>query len=477
MAMAVEAISQRHEALCLLEENKRFTRPCYKLRDLTFAKALVLEEGKDHKIMLTLTPHPGPKDSWFGYKVLSSLEGAWNEHSRGLIRLEEDSKRSKCFGHGTVKIPDSDINIVAQEDALKPLKCPTPGSLWYKAMHDAGYNFGPLFQKQVEVESVSGQRHSRSITLITEPESAYPQSSYPIHPVCIDGCLQTCAPSLWKGNRAGISDVLVPAIIDEIVINTRSPRPKMAISITKSKHNGLGRQEETKNYISDASVYNQATGDLLVQVSGLRYHKLDTRENPYAAHNYSCVIWKPDVTWISQDAFLRIPSKYMSNASGREDVAWGTVNEIIDLVAHKKPNLRVMEFNMVSGDSTSIWLDGSLSEKSFRAANRAFHFMSTDAKALVDAQEIYLAHGNSEFGLLDITRPSGEFQPGETDFDLVVIRIVSPLFSWKEGDRVDYLTPCQPNKPAPIFSNILQNARNLLCEGGHVLLLEHIIPC
>lgn len=331
------------------------------------------------------------------------------------------------MGVELVEIADSDLDTVAPEDALKPLQCSTPGSLWYKAMHDAGYNFGTLFQKQLEVESVSGQRQSRSIVSLTVPESTYPQSSYPIHPACIDGCLQTCAPSLWKGNRAGVSDVLVPAIIDEIVITTSGPRPETAVSITKSKHNGLGRLEETKNYVSYASVYDQATGDLLFQVSGLRYHKLDTRENPYAAHNYSRVIWKPDITWLSQEAILKVPSKYVSSSSGSGDVALGTVNEIIDLVSHKKPNVKVMEVNMISGDSSSMWLDGSLSENTFRAASRAFHFVSPDAKALIDAQEIYSAHGNSNFDLLDISKPAGEFQSSETDFDLVVVRIVSPL--------------------------------------------------
>lgn len=376
--------------------------------------------------MLTLTPHPGPKDSWFDYKVLSSAEGIWNEHSRGLIRLEEGSRRSKYSLVEQLEPADSDLNTAAPKDALKPLQCSTPGSLWYKAMHDAGYNFGTLFQKQLEVESVSGQRHSRSIVSLTAPESTYPQSSYPIHPACIDGCLQTCAPSLWKGNRAGVSDVLVPFIIDEIVITTSGPRPDTAVSITKSKHNGLGRLEETKNFISDASVYNQETGDLLFQLSGLRYSKLDTRDSPYAAHNYSRVIWKPDINWLSQEAFLKFPSKYMSGTSGSDDVALSSVNEIIDLVAHKKPNVKVMEVNMVSGDSTSMWLDGSASEASFRAACRAFHYVSNDAKALIDAQEIYSAHGNSDFGLLDVSRPAGEFQPSETDFDLVVVRIVSP---------------------------------------------------
>lgn len=103
IAMAVEAVSQRNEALCLLEEKKRFTQPCYKLRDLSFAKALVLEKGKDQKIMLTLAPHPGPKDLWFDYHVLSLTEGVWNEHSRGLVRLEEDSKRSKWLRYGIVQ--------------------------------------------------------------------------------------------------------------------------------------------------------------------------------------------------------------------------------------------------------------------------------------------------------------------------------------------------------------------------------------
>lgn len=351
------------------------------------------------------------------------------------------------------QIAGSDLHTVAPKDVLKPLECSAPGSLWYKAMHDAGYNFGPLFQKQLEVESVSGQRNSRSIVSLTEPESTYPQSPYPIHPACIDGCLQTCAPSLWKGNRAGVSDVLVPAIIDEIVITTASPRPETGVSITKSVHNGLGRLEETKTYVSYASVYNQLTGDLLFQVSGLRYHKLDTRENPYAAHNYSRVVWKPDITWLSQEAIQKLPSKYSNSASG-SDAALDTANEIIDLVAHKKPNVKVMEVSMISGDSTSLWLDGSRSDESFRSACRALHFVSNDAKALIDAQDVYSAHGNSEFALLDITRPAGEFQPSETEFDLIVVRV--------------------PSKSTTTVPKVLQNVRTLLNDGAHLLLLEQV---
>ena len=91
MAMAVEAMSQSNQALGFNEGKGRVERPRYRLRNVTFPKALVLEENdKDHKIMLTLAPRPGAKDSWHEFKVSSLTDGTWSEHSRGLVCIEED---------------------------------------------------------------------------------------------------------------------------------------------------------------------------------------------------------------------------------------------------------------------------------------------------------------------------------------------------------------------------------------------------
>lgn len=97
-----------------------------------------------------------------------------------------------------------------------------------------------------------------------------------MHPACIDGCLQTTGPSLWKGNRSHVNAVLVPAVIDDAIISTTSTRFDSGISIACSKYVGVGRPEEPSNYMSDASVYDPTTGSLLFRVSGLRYHKIDT---------------------------------------------------------------------------------------------------------------------------------------------------------------------------------------------------------
>lgn len=309
---------------------------------------------------------------------------------------------------------------------MLPLAHATSGHLWYKAMTDAGYSFGPSFQKHLEVESISGVRQSRSTVSLVEPLSEYPQSSFPMHPACIDGCLQTTGPSLWKGNRTNVNAVLVPAIIDSIIINSKATHSEIGISVTSSKYVGVGRPEETKNYMSDASVYDSENGSLLLQFSGLRYHTLDTREDLHATHNYSRVAWKPDITFISQEKLVeQVLKTPQDNSHNIWDQNLIEVNQVIDLIAHKKPTLKVLEINLRPNDSTSIWLDGNSFDKSSRAATRKHVFATMDANALIAAQEKYETLRNTDFIMLDLTNPPTEFSSANSDVDLAIVKLVS----------------------------------------------------
>ena len=426
MAMAVEAIYQSSEARSQLEGKSPIENPQYRLRNVTFDKALVLEEGEDHKIMLTLAPVPGGRNDWHEFVISSLNDSVWQENSRGLARIEEE------------------IEIKASEATLKPLTHTTAGQAWYKAMNDAGYNFGPMFQKQLEVESVSGERHSRSLLSFKGPESEFSQSYYPVHPVSIDNCLQSSAPSLWNGNRSGIDNVLVPAIIDSVVI-TSKPCPETAIADTTSRYVGLGRREETKNYMSDASVYDPHNGSLLFRVSGLRYHRLDTQEDPYAAHKYSKVTWKPDTTFLSQQALDQVAKTLKPDQDH-------LMNELIDMIAHKHPNLKVVEVNMLLDDSTSVWLHEDIPGTSIRAAAAQCRYTSVDANALISAQEKYEDKGNTEFSLLDISKPTADLPSIEDAYGLIIVRL--------------------PALKSDVMPTIVDNARSLLSDDGKLLLIQ-----
>lgn len=434
IAMGIEAMYQVSTALSELEGRKTIVRPCYKLRNLTFPKALVLEEGEKHRLMLTISPRSGLKSNWYDYKVFSLKEDIWNEHSRGLITVEEAT-----------------VEKGAAED-LQPLQLAGSGMAWYKAMEDAGYGFGPLFQRQLEVEAIAGQKRSRATVDMADPPSAYPQSFYPIHPACLDGCLQTCAPSLWSGRRNSVNAVLVPAIIDELTIVQQDGKTGTGIGISTAKYVGLGRKDLTKNFMSDSSVYDTESGNLLVRISGLRYHKLDTRESPYEAHKYSSVVWKPDFEHLSQSALSEFPGRiFDGTTSGLE-----SLHSLLNLAAHKNPRLRVLETVSIADISDSLWLDVDEKHRSSRVATSHIKYATANADGMLAVQERHESAPNAEFAILDITQPLTQTTPDEEKFDLVIV-------------RVDVDAHASVN-------TIGENVRELLKPKGRLLLLQHDVP-
>ncbi|KAH6662359.1 hypothetical protein B0J14DRAFT_288058 [Halenospora varia] len=424
IAMAVEALYQARQATDPIEEDLLNTQYRYRLRNSTFPKALVLEEkGPGAKVMLSLSRH---QDSWYEF-VISSLTGeAWSEHSRGLIRLEKAPR------------------LVAPEAALAPLEYPTPARLWYKAMNEAGYNFGPVFQKHIRMETRSGVRKARSLLSMTEPEEEYRQSKYAMHPVNIDGCLQTVSLALFRGNRADIDAVLIPAIIENIVIVPTGTHSDTGMAITSSKYVGVGRPETSKNYKSDVAVYDSTSKGLLFEVSGLHFHQLEVLNPENTNHVFCNMHWKPDISFLTKDTLPAIPSENNSTSE--------RVQQLLDIAAHKKPGLKVMEVNLSSADESTLWLEDSNQDRLSRAACKEYRFTTPDANALMNIQEKYASQSNAKFELVDFTRSSKDLVQAKSDFDLVLLKM---------GLVTDV-----------VLSNILTNARNQLAQDGHILLLR-----
>jgi len=418
-AMAIEALYQSTQVTAPTEGVVSANQLNYRLRNVTFDNALVLEESAPAKIKTTLTPSTtGSHGPWYHFTVATYSDGISREHSAGLIRLEN------------VKPP------VVINHTANPLQQTTSGKLWYKAMATAGYGFGPLFQKHLEVEATSGQRASRSLVDLTEPDSTWgKQSPYPLHPAALDGSFQTVTPSLVAGVRSNIKSVLIPAIIDDLTVFANTSRPDRGISYTTSEYVGKGRRNDDKNYLSNATVHDPETKQVIVQLSGLRYHRLNTGFDPLGAHTLSQLSWKRDVTFLSP---LSTPAgEFAADAE-----------ELLDLVAHRKPVLRVLEVNLDSGDTESLWFGKG--QSAMRAAYRDYKFASADATAIVNAQARYESYRATDFALLDLTKPLNKDQHGE--YDLVICKGSS--LTLEAADQV------------------LQNAKSLLAVGGHTVLLQ-----
>lgn len=95
MSMAIEALYQETQATDLEEKVTSSGQLQYKLRNVNFDKALVLEEEIEVQVMTTLAPHPGAEGTWFNFEVSSLNNGTTMKHCYGQIRLEEPTSERK----------------------------------------------------------------------------------------------------------------------------------------------------------------------------------------------------------------------------------------------------------------------------------------------------------------------------------------------------------------------------------------------
>lgn len=390
ICMALEALYQRKQATDPDENVRSPNDLCYRFRNVRFQKALVIEEGKEQQIVLSLVQQHGSND-WHEFKISSSADEVFTEHCHGFIRIEEPVEEQ-----------------ISESDSV-PLKYSSSGYLWYKAQNEIGYGFGPAFQRLLKVESVSGQRSCRSIVSLTEPPSKWsPQSSYPIHPASLDGCFQTVTPSLWAGERSSLDAVLVPSIIDGLLINKIGSNLKEGLSSATTEYTGRGRLDKAKSYMSNCSVYDPEHGNLLMRLSGLRYAELDTGTKP-DPHTFDRVTWRPDVSFLTQDQLNFFPI----------DGETSKVDRVVDLIAHKKPPLKVLELNSDPADTSSIWFEAG--DAQVRSAYLEYCFASFDAKALIQVQTKHEANRNSSFNVLNPAKEA--FDIPRSTYDLAIIKV------------------------------------------------------
>lgn len=290
-----------------------------------------------------------------------------------------------------------------------------------QAMEDVGYALGPAFQKHLEAESLSGIRSSRSLVSLVEPQSAYAQSRYQMHPTTVDAILQACAPALWNGNRTNINAVIIPAIIDEMMICTQPDTATTGMEVVRSGYSGVGDPNATKNYTADADVYDSETGVLLFQLSKLRTSILNTRAVSYTEPTYCSMNWRPDITFMSQETLNSWLADCVESASNAHIV----IKEVIKLIAFKTPTLKVFEGIMMAESSSSLWMDTVAENKETGLACEPLHVAHTDAKALLAAKGNYSSSSATAWTVYDISGLTLDNTLMETKFDFIIARVVS----------------------------------------------------
>ncbi|KAL9074543.1 MAG: hypothetical protein Q9157_004338 [Trypethelium eluteriae] len=434
--MAVEAIFQKSVSLASVDPNTSCTGLSYRLRDVSFSSALVFTmSGSEEKLTLTLYSPSGDKDSWHNFKISSSLDGVVADHCSGQIRV---------------------LNRSATDDYaadLTPLRHALPASMWYKAMKDVGYSFGPAFQKQLEIESACGSRNNRARLSLLPSKTEEVESSYPLHPTVLDSCFQSGAASLWQGLRASVDELLIPSHIDNLTIIAQESAPVDGIAISSAEYVGIGSKYHAQNYATNTRVYNSEDGHLLLKMTGLHYSKLETRNDARATPMYACVDWHPDISLASRDQFEHVVGEINIPESGVLQLDKSDrLRKIMDLVLHKRPKPRILELNLLAR-SNSLWLD--IYEHQGLNFRECHIFLSTH-EAVLDAQERYRSIRGTGLRIAEFT-----------DFAQTSV---------EEDELYDVLTLSMQSSSRESLETTLEDVGKILRKDGILLLLIHEAP-
>ncbi|PWY96147.1 polyketide synthase module [Aspergillus sclerotioniger CBS 115572] len=250
LAMAIEAIYQATmmdgSSMVAVDEL------CYRLRDVRFEKALVLD-GIEREVHLSLFPRRC--GGWYEFLALSVVGETTIEHVRGQIRIQDPSTE------------------VAAESDRAPLKYTTPGHLWNKALVEIGMNNGPAFQRLQQVEARAGKRH-------------------------------TMVPALRAGVRTRLRQAFIPSMFDDLVINPNSHRDTGLAVASYACFPSAGGADN--NYRSNASVYDPDTGELLMRVQGVSHQLIDLSVNPTASHWLTRDVWIPDIAALTPEGLASL---------------------------------------------------------------------------------------------------------------------------------------------------------------------------
>nr|P0CU84.1 RecName: Full=Highly reducing polyketide synthase apmlA; Short=HRPKS apmlA; AltName: Full=Phaeospelide A biosynthesis cluster protein apmlA [Arthrinium phaeospermum]BBJ21455.1 highly reducing polyketide synthase [Arthrinium phaeospermum] len=454
LSMAVEAIHQTTVMTQWREKGvpKSFA---YCLKDVRFLRSLVLEEDVRAKISLALIPlHASPR-RWYNFRVRSLMEGVWVDHCDGLVRIDEEA-----------------FDTTAPSRALEPLAHPEPGAVGYKSANAGEFSFGPAFQRIEYFDWIWGSPETRAQVTTEYPVSAYSkQSEYPVHPVAMDCLLQLTGYSIAQMQMNALDDInCVPVGIEGIVIPSRSNPPAKSCMVRSVAH--LLDSSTSQTYgsrFASAGLYDPEDRSLVMEIKRIRFDPISSRGDQ-SEHVYMHFGWNADVSLTDAEGL----NSYLAAAAGSPEekdlVAVATpeeqkndesrsspfalVQRLLDALAHRRPEMAVLEANLDSDDSTCLWLD--LPSKSNNSGPRSgyskFHCVSKDPKALSHLQETHNEAPRTTWDLVDMAHPSGRIDSTDK-FDLILVKSSDP--------ETTFTTPA-------LLSNIVAS----VSEGGMVILLN-----
>ena len=326
-------LSMALEASCQLSNSSGV--PCATVfRHVDILKALTIPATGTIELFTELRPASISNtrmstDSW-EFTILSVYTKDTVTHAKGLVQIDKTVH--------PVKFPRPQIN-----DFLEPQTIRTVYDRWATR----GLVFGPRFQSLTEMyfPRAKGQRIAMAKTHLRKNENPgiLQKSEYRIHPITLDAVFQTGLIADAAGSVENLR-AAVPVSIDYVHIANSLMLSEVGTAYAKARRVGF-----------DASIFDahlcDEEGQNIVEFYGVRmitYPGVESLQAPNERHPYLRVIWKPDISvFLRNNSDMDFAQALMQNTpSSRTGVSSQPIDALstcLDLIAHKRPTIRVLD--------------------------------------------------------------------------------------------------------------------------------------
>lgn len=454
IAMALEASLQRFKASGKVDVISRF-----RLREVNIGRALLVPNTPEGiETILSLRPynHSARKSSdlWDEFRVFSyTKDDGWTQHCWGLVSVETLKDASEVEGHRELeyKIARYQSDIEAARAQCHVVTEPTQ---MYETLRSFGLDYQDTF---ASVDSVVTGPHQSLGTVRIPDTSATMLGSFEhphvLHPAMLDSCLQIAFPCLLKAGK--LCEPMVPTYIAEIAVSMdvcKDYGERLLVHATTAP----AGNRACKMNMTAASVMNKVprlpmieiTGLTLTTIPGITNLDQQSADTRNISHKME---WAPDVDLMSPQIIRELcspPSLSGSTTSQASHPSYDQLVKYVELLAHKKPDLHILEIGANSGDAAR-----AISETMARKCNKDWQYHCTSKAA--DALRLVEESQSSWRDSIVFKQLIIEEDPQSQAFQFGYYDLIVASDDWHATSRSD---------------DPIQNMRKLLRSGGKLLL-------
>ena len=378
VSMVIEGITQIIQA-------KSQSIVDYHLRDVDFAKALIIPENDEGaEVQLTLRQCDDKAmgtQGWYDFRIYSVAgDNTWTEHCKGLISVDiKATDEEPNWSSPALRTSTKDAGTAICTRQIDPI------AIW-AAMRSVGIYHGPTFQNLICIQS--NKKVSLTTFSIADTASVMPnryQREHVIHPTTLDSVFQAAYGALPAAGEM-LGSAFIPRLVKKLLIssnisNTPGHRFKSYASLDHL---------DSQSFRTGLTVFDQneaSPTNAVLEIGGLVCQSVGAgsgrRPDQYETDICSAWKWRPDISFLDPKSLKdkMIISPEQSEIDKLIDLRRATLHYIYDTVTslttsdvlqlewhHKKLyNWMKEQLTLASkdkfGPGSSRWLDVGAQEK------------------------------------------------------------------------------------------------------------------